>query len=84
MLVGFFSKIFLLVVVSSSGSLVETNYRHSSWLDQVRSGLSVVLEISCFQHLVYVHSLTFAPTSRNLQKSSTLDEASKCICTCIC
>ena len=67
-------------------ALVKTNCRHSNWFDWVRSGLSGVLEISCFQHLVYALSLTLAPTGENLQKSTAgLDEESaKCVCTCMC
>lgn len=67
-------------------ALVKTNGRHSHWFHQVRSGLSSVLEISCFQHLVYVLSLTLVPTGGNLQVSTAgLDEESaKCVCTYMC
>lgn len=54
---------------------MKTNCRHSNLFDRLRSGLSGVLEISCFQHLVYALSLTLAPTGGNLQKSTAgLDE----------
>lgn len=86
MLVFIFSKISLLLVVTAMEALVKTNGRHSSWFDWVRSGLFSVLEISCFQHLVYALSLILASTGGNLQKSTAgLDEESaKCVRTCTC
>lgn len=67
-------------------ALVNTSGRRSNWFHRVRSGLPSVLEISCFQHLVYALSLTLIPTHGNLQVSTAgLDEESaKCVCTYMC
>lgn len=65
---------------------MKTNCRHSNWFERVRFGLASVLEISCFQHLVYALSLTLARTGGNLQESTAglNEESAKCVCTCMC